>query len=331
MKSVLSSVALLAVGTIVCPLQAAGPGSGLGYPTSLAGTVPQYQQVAATPAYQYGATQYPGTQYPATQYPATQYPATQYPATQYPATQYPATQYPATQYPATQYPATQYPATQYPATQYPATQYPATQYPATQYPATQYPATQYPATQYPATQYPATQYNGATNQPGAAYYTSSNVPVPAAGNYRVASNNCASGNCGSAGSPVPVYGGGCAGGPSYATGPFMDAMSGGWDGCGVVPAPVRGGGPLWFGSAYGLVMSRDDSNPVWFGYDPAPPRRRYLSSGDADMEYAGGYETRFGRTSAAAVTASKLSTGVSSRRIKWPRLKSVPCHRPTFI
>jgi hypothetical protein len=236
MKSVLSSVALLAVGTIVCPLQAAGPGSGLGYPTSLAGTVPQYQQVAATPAYQYGATQYPGTPYPATQYPATQYPATQYPATQYPATQYPATQYPATQYPATQYPATQYPATQYPATQYP--------------------ATQYPATQYPATQYPATQYNGATNQPGAAYYTSSNVPVPATGNYRVASNNCASGNCGSAGSPVPVYGGGCAAGPSYATGPFMDAMSGGWDGCGVAPAPVRGGGPLWFGSAYGPVTIR---------------------------------------------------------------------------
>jgi hypothetical protein len=63
----------------------------------------------------------------------------------------------------------------------------------------------------------------------------------------------------------------------------------GLDGC---YSPVCGN---WFGGAYGLIMTRDWENNVWFSYDTNDIRRRVLTSRDADMGWEGGFETRLGK------------------------------------
>ncbi len=69
-----------------------------------------------------------------------------------------------------------------------------------------------------------------------------------------------------------------------------------WGDCPVVAtAPVRCG-PTWFGGIYGLIMNRDDENQQFYLVDPTVANCGCLSSHDADMEWAGGYELRLGRT-----------------------------------
>ncbi len=51
----------------------------------------------------------------------------------------------------------------------------------------------------------------------------------------------------------------------------------------------------WFGGVYGLVMTRDNENDVWLSYDSAFPDYKLLASRHADMDWAGGFETRVGR------------------------------------
>ncbi|GIW96149.1 MAG: hypothetical protein KatS3mg110_4190 [Pirellulaceae bacterium] len=51
----------------------------------------------------------------------------------------------------------------------------------------------------------------------------------------------------------------------------------------------------WFGGVYGLIMTRDNENDVWLSYDSAFPDYKLLASRHADMDWAGGFETRLGR------------------------------------
>ncbi len=100
----------------------------------------------------------------------------------------------------------------------------------------------------------------------------------------------------------PGMGAGCSTGPVMTT-PMM-----------AMPAPVmptgrqfaagfaagaasgRRNAPSWFGGIYGLVMNRDENDQRYFLTDPTFPDRSYLSTSDADMEFAGGYEVRLGHT-----------------------------------
>jgi len=52
----------------------------------------------------------------------------------------------------------------------------------------------------------------------------------------------------------------------------------------------------WFGGAYGLLMTRDDENPIeQLSFDDANPLLDIMGSKDASMETAGGFEVRLGR------------------------------------
>ncbi|MBM3998580.1 MAG: hypothetical protein FJ297_03385 [Planctomycetes bacterium] len=51
----------------------------------------------------------------------------------------------------------------------------------------------------------------------------------------------------------------------------------------------------WFGGVSGLLMTRDDENDVWLSYDTNDIQNRVLTSRDADMDWAGGFEARLGR------------------------------------
>ncbi len=51
----------------------------------------------------------------------------------------------------------------------------------------------------------------------------------------------------------------------------------------------------WFGSVGGLIMTRSDENELWFSYDDAIITSQIIGSRDANMDYTGGAEVRFGQ------------------------------------
>jgi hypothetical protein len=87
--------------------------------------------------------------------------------------------------------------------------------------------------------------------------------------------------------------------PSYEdwSGSCADGSCGYGDSCGDDFGMGRNLGNLncWFVSAYGLAMTRDDSNPVWLSYDQADIDSALLSTRHAEMDWAGGFEIHAGR------------------------------------
>jgi hypothetical protein len=54
-------------------------------------------------------------------------------------------------------------------------------------------------------------------------------------------------------------------------------------------------GSLWFGGVYGLGMTRDDENSYFFSYNDADEADQRTNGRDANFEWAGGFDVRFGR------------------------------------
>ncbi len=63
-------------------------------------------------------------------------------------------------------------------------------------------------------------------------------------------------------------------------------------GCGPCARGVCG---KWFGSAGGLMMTRDDGNPYPFSFDTADEAIQLTNTRDADMDWGGGFDVRIGR------------------------------------
>lgn len=81
-------------------------------------------------------------------------------------------------------------------------------------------------------------------------------------------------------------------------GDFGAAMSAPWGGYGAGGNGAGGfgaGGRLgWFGSVGGLIMTRDNGNRYYFSYHDQREDVQELDTRDAQMRWAGGFETRFG-------------------------------------
>ena len=54
-------------------------------------------------------------------------------------------------------------------------------------------------------------------------------------------------------------------------------------------------GCCWYGSAAGLVMTRDDADKLWLTADSVNPTLVFLSNNDADYDWEGGFEVTVGR------------------------------------
>ena len=101
----------------------------------------------------------------------------------------------------------------------------------------------------------------------------------------------------------PVYGGGVV----YQPNPYAVAMQRTWSGNPVVGnyynygRPARrgynnNGCPTWFGSTYGLIMTRAGEEDVYLGQSQTFPSSLYLATTDAATDFGGGVEARIGRT-----------------------------------
>ena len=67
-------------------------------------------------------------------------------------------------------------------------------------------------------------------------------------------------------------------------------------GCGpVIPSKTKNC-PTWFGGLYGLVMTRDGDEDVYFLANGADPSQLYFRSNEFETGYSGGIEARVGRT-----------------------------------
>lgn len=95
--------------------------------------------------------------------------------------------------------------------------------------------------------------------------------------------------------------------PMYSGNPYATAMQSSWATRPVVGGyynygrPARGGFnnggcPTWFGSIYGLIMTRDGEENIYFAQSEPEPQRLYLSSTDVSTDFGAGIEGRFGRT-----------------------------------
>jgi hypothetical protein len=87
------------------------------------------------------------------------------------------------------------------------------------------------------------------------------------------------------------------GGYGYQASPYYSAMNSPWTGPAVVGGGYGNAGcPTWFGSVYGLIMTRASDDPFYFGASDTDLSRLYLRSTEASNVYAGGIEARIGRT-----------------------------------
>ncbi len=80
--------------------------------------------------------------------------------------------------------------------------------------------------------------------------------------------------------------------------PYLEAMSEPWDeacsDCGEPSCPRQGCSP-WFGGVYGLVMTRENEDAVWFSYFDSNESIQRTDSREAGMGWGGGYGVYFGR------------------------------------